>query len=99
MKVRTNKVRQKSEKTSGIAYPGILLTMDMFSEPVPNFNIRGKSEVRTHCGGCLSIAITCAIIMFAAHKFLHLLFKLNPTVNIFTKRDALDVTDIWRYSD
>ena len=95
MKVNTTQAQQKSELKSGIGYPGMLLTIDMFGEPLPNFNIKGKSEVRTHCGGCLSMVLIFTVIMFATLKFQHLLMKHNPTLNVFEDRDALDVTDIW----
>ena len=71
----------------------------MFSKPLPMFNIKGQSSVRTHCGGCLSILIIITAIAFALVKLDHLLEKHNPTVNIFTEEDALDETEIWRANE
>lgn len=85
--------------TSKIGLPKMLITMDMFGEPLPTFNIKGESDVRTHCGGCLSIIIIYIMILFATLKMQHLLLKHNPSVNIFTERDAFDETHVWYYND
>ena len=73
--------------------------MDMFSEPLPMFNIKGQSDVRTHCGGCLSVAIIITAITFSLVKLDHLLEKHNPSVNIFTVENAFDETEVWRASE
>ena len=64
---------QKPQPTSKVALPRMLLTMDMFGEPLPTFNIKGESDVRTHCGGCISITIIYIVFYFAAVKMQHLL--------------------------
>ena len=69
MKEKESEVYQKPELPCGVVLPKILQTMDMFGEPLPTFNIKGKSEVRTHCGGCLSMALIFTVIMFATLKF------------------------------
>ena len=99
MKEKQGPKIKKPELRSGIGLPKMLLTMDMFSEPLPMFNIRGQSDVRTHCGGCFSILIIFTAIAFALVKLQHLLAKQNPTVNIFTRENAFDETDVWRAKD
>ena len=84
---------------SGVGLPKMLLTMDMFSEPLHTFNIKGQSDVRTHSGGCLSMLIIITAIAFALVKLDHLLARHNPTVNIFTQENAFDETEIWRAKD
>ena len=63
------------------------------------FNIKGQSKVRTHCGGCVSLAIIFTTITFAMVKLGHLLEKHNPTVNIFTSENAFNEKEIWRAKD
>ena len=84
MKEKLGTSNQKPGLLSGAGLPKMLLIMDMFSEPLPTFNIKGQSDVRTHCGGCLSMLIIITAITFALVKLEHLLEKHNPTVNIFT---------------
>ena len=96
MKEKESETHQKPGLLSGVGLPKMLLTMDMFGEPLPTFNIKGQSDVRTHCGGCLSILVILTAIAFAIVKLQHLLEKHNPTVNIFTQEDASDETQIWR---
>ena len=73
----------------------MLHTLDMFSEPLPAFNIEGHREVRTHCGGCVSLIIMYVLFLFAVLKLQHLLSKHNPSVNTFVERDVFDEEDIW----
>ena len=99
MKEKQSETHQKPELLSGVGLPKMLLTMDMFGEPLPSFNIKGQSDVRTHCGGCLSMLIIITAIAFALAKLEHLLAKQNPSVNIFTNANAFDETEIWRAED
>ena len=99
MKEKQRPTQQKPALLSGLGLPKVLLTMDMFGEPLPSFNIKGQSDVRTHCGGCLSMLIIITAIAFALAKLEHLLAKQNPSVNIFTNANAFDETEIWRAED
>ena len=99
MKEKQRPTQQKPALLGGAGLPKVLLTIDMFGEPLPTFNIKGQSDVRTHCGGCLSTLVILTATAFAIVKLQHLLEKHNPTVNIFTKKDALDETEIWRANE
>ena len=99
MNAKKSLSHKKPGLLSDTGLPKMLLTLDMFGEPLPMFNIKGKSDVRTHCGGCLSIAIIFSTVAFALTKLEHLLERHNPTVNIFTIDDAYDETDVWRAED
>ena len=90
------KQKQKREQpTTYFGLPRMLLTSDMFARPIPAFNISGETEVRTHFGGCISIAIIYVTFIFATLKLQHLLSRHNPSVNVFVDQDALSSDDIW----
>ena len=73
----------------------MLLSLDLFKEPMPAFNIAGNQHVRTHCGGCVSLVMMYVLFLFSTLKLQHLLSKHNPQVNTFKTRDAFDETDMW----
>ena len=93
-----SKLKQKQKREQPTTYfglPRMLLTADMFPRPIPAFNISGETEVRTHLGGCISIAIMYVTFIFATLKLQHLLSRHNPSVNVFVDQDALSYDDIW----
>jgi len=79
--------------------PKMLLGLDLFSSPLPAFNIRGEDSVRTYTGGCLSLIIMYIAFLFATLKMDHLLSKYNPSVNDYVEMEALDEDDIWYGSE
>ena len=58
-----------------------LKALDIFGKPVPTFNIRGQTEVKTMCGALMSFVIMFLTIMFGILKLQHLIEKKNPTIN------------------
>ena len=73
----------------------MLLTLDMFRQPLPAFNIEGEGHIRTYCGGCVSLIIIYVLVLFAVLKLQHLLSKHNPQVNTFVTRDHFEDSDIF----
>ena len=73
----------------------MLLTLDMYREPLPGFNIEGSTHVRTYCGGCITLIISLVLFMFSTLKLQHLLQKHNPVVNTHVKVDEFDEKDVW----
>ena len=59
----------------------VLEEIDAFSEPIPFFNIRGKTSISTQVGGLLTILIAFVIAMYAIIKGEHMLSKYNPNIN------------------
>ena len=94
-KMQEKEAKAKEPSKSYIGLPRMLLTLDMFSEPLPAFNIDGSGSVRTYCGGCVSLLMMYVIFLFAVLKFQHLISKHNPSVNTFVERDAFDENDVW----
>ena len=63
-----------------IAMPKFLKNADMFGAPIPNFNLRGRAEVKTSCGACISIVIFMLTFLFGVLKLQHLLTRKNPLI-------------------
>ena len=59
----------------------MLLSLDLFGEPAPTFNIRGETRIRTYFGAVLSTMIITVTLLFSLFKLQHLLSRHNPTVN------------------
>ena len=85
----------RSKQAFQFDLPKMLLTLDMFSAPLPVFNLKGRESVRTYCGGCVSLVIMYVTFLFALLKLQHLLSKHNPTVNTFTEHAAFGESDVW----
>ena len=77
----------------GFPMPKMLKKVDMFGAEIPEFNIRGDRSVKTNIGGCCSIIIIYLSLMYAAHKFNHLVTRHNPQVVSYQVRDVFDVDD------
>ena len=73
--------------------PKMLKTVDMFALDLPKFNLRGEESIKTNIGGCCSIIIIYVSLMYAAHKFNHLITRHNPQVNSYEVRDAYGEND------
>ena len=58
--------------------PEIVKSLDIFSRPLPSFNIGGKTSVQTSCGACVSIIIFMLTFAFALLKMQNLLNRKNP---------------------
>ena len=99
MKEKLRPKIQKPALMNNVDLSRTLLKVDMFSKPMPMFNIKGQRDVRTHCGACLSVAIIFTTIAFAYIKLQHLLERYNPNINVHTIENAFDETEVWRASD
>ena len=54
-------------------YLNFLKQMDMYAAPLPTFNLRGKTSVKSIPGGLLSLLIYIMTGVFASMKFVQLL--------------------------
>ena len=46
----------------------MLLSIDMYKEPIPIFNIAGQTHVRSYCGGLVSFLIIISVAFIALLK-------------------------------
>ena len=53
----------------------MLKKIDIFGAPVPNFNLRGKSHVKTYAGGMVSIVITFVVLIFGLTQLKKLILR------------------------
>ena len=53
----------------------------MFGQPVPAFNIKGKSKVKTAVGGILSAVIIAVTLGYSIMKIHDLMLKANPVIS------------------
>ena len=79
--------------------PKMLKTVDMFALDLPKFNLRGEESIKTNIGGCCSIIIIYVSLMYAAHKFNHLVTRHNPQVVSYQVTDAFGVDDRFKTSE
>ena len=90
---------QKNQASGGLSTPPFLLNMDMFGSALPTFNLKGKTEIRTACGGTVSLMIIYITFLFASLKLVHLVTKHGPLVNSFEIADAYGFEDIFSSAD
>ena len=57
--------------------------MDLFKEPVPNFNIKGRDKVASLSGTIFSLFVITTMILYATVKFLQLKDRDNPNIASF----------------
>ena len=76
-----------------------LLRLDFLSTPVPRFNIRGETSVKTYCGGLVSIMITIVTTYFALHRLNILMNKKNPMISTFTDQSIITHADTFSVSE
>ena len=69
-------------------------SLDMFTQDLPGFNIKGRTKVASVCGAVMSLAIIVIMLLYATLKFIHLMSRVNPTINSFTQQNYFDATNI-----
>ena len=58
-----------------------LKNLDIFGEPVPSFNLGGRTSIKTWLGACVSVQIIIILIAFGIQKLSHLILRKNPIIN------------------
>ena len=72
--------KREQRKRSAWTAQNVLEEIDAFKDPIPTFNIRGKTSVSTKAGGLLTICITTVVLMFAIIRGDHMISKYNPNI-------------------
>ena len=73
--------------------------VDILPQPIPGFNVRGKTEIYTKFGGLVSIGIITVMICFATVKFIQLESRSNPLISqvlqegFYTESDKFNTTE------
>ena len=75
----------------------ILENLDGFGEPVPAFNVKGQSTIRTRCGGVTTLIIATTVLLYAVIKFNHLSTRHNPHMSSYLQdipqKESVDISD------
>ena len=58
-----------------------LRSLDIFGQPIPTFNIKGKDKVQTVVGGFFSAAVITMTLGFAIGGMHNLVSRSDPTIN------------------
>ena len=86
-------MKERSESYAGLGLPKMLLDVDFFPAPTPQFNSKGEEAVRTYFGGLFSLLSLSLFFLFAVTKFGHLMTRHNPLIVEYEEAFALDATD------
>ena len=78
--------------TKKFGIPEFIKSLDMFSKPLPSFNISGKTSVPTSVGACSTISIVVLTLSFALLKMQHLINRKNPILVENTNPLEIDET-------
>ena len=70
-----------------------LASLDIFSQPVPSFNINGHTKISSFAGSILSCIVLLILLFYGTNKFKQLLERSNPTISSFVERGALTKED------
>ena len=78
---------------------GTIKKIDLFGEALPQFNLKGENQIRTCCGGFVSIIMVTATLLFGLLKIKHLLSRQNPAVTSFIDEGALSSEDKFDFGE
>lgn len=69
-------------------------TLDMFSEQLPQFNLRGEQTKASWCGTLSSLILLTLMISYGSLKLETLLQRKNPTISFSEKISAFDESTV-----
>ena len=65
-------------------------SLDLFQQPIPGFNIKGKTSEGTYLGSLVSISLIVVMILYGAIKFNILANRVNPTITFEEELQEFD---------
>ena len=68
----------------------IVKRVDTFGQQLPAFNIKGDKEVKTICGGIITILVYLTLFLWAAERLVEVINKENLTVTEFSEYLDID---------
>ena len=68
--------------------------MDTYPATVPQFNLHGKTAVRTGLGGLVSILAIYSTFIFAVHKLQSMLIRKNPLITTNKQENAVEASEV-----
>ena len=76
-----NEISLTDHSQSPYSLTNRLSAIDNFGEPIPSFNLKGKTHMTTWVGGLLSAIILTITLAYATQKLHALYLGLDPTIN------------------
>ena len=77
-----------------LSVSNVLHSIDVFQEPIPMFNVNGKSSVSSFLGGIFTLVLFSIVLTYATHKFIHLESKKNPVISEYHKANNFDPDEV-----
>ena len=84
------KILRKNLKPSAKGMTKTFERLDAFGEPLPSFNIKGKTRVHSLTGGLCTLILIFVILSYASVKFEHLITRHSPIMSSYPKDLILD---------
>ena len=91
---------KKAHKVNQWKLNTFLERIDLFGADLPVFNLKGKTQVLTKTGGCLSLMVILLWMVYGVIKFSQMMSKHNPFIseikekNFFDYNTRLDLNEI-----
>ena len=63
----------------------VLVKIDQFGQPLPNFNIKGSDSVNSRLGGFCTLVLSVLVLAYAVVKFEQMWLRHNPIMSSYEK--------------
>jgi hypothetical protein len=73
----------KKKRTFWQKWAPKLDSLDLFSEPVPQLNFKGRSSNYSCCGLFITLIMVTLVLMFAGVKFVEIVTGSEPNITIY----------------
>ena len=83
--ISKEKIRHRANQVSDT-----IRSLDLFQQPIPGFNIKGKTSEGTLLGSLVSISLIVVMILYGAIKFDILTNRVNPTISVEEELQEFD---------
>ena len=57
---------------------------DKFGKPIPSFNLKGETNVKTVIGGIMSLLVSITVLIYSTIKMIQLVNNSNPELGVVT---------------
>ena len=74
-------------------------TIDLFKQPLPAFNMRGRFHVPSLCGAFASVLITLIVTVYGMSKFIQMMSKHNPNISSWIEQGVVEHSVKMKFED
>ena len=72
---------------------------DLFKQPLPHFNIRGRDNVPSLWGVLASVLIMAIVTVYSLSKFIQMMSRHNPNIASWIEHGAIDQDVVINFRD